>query len=94
MKNSLSVSEQFGVTLQGEGITMGMPSYFLRLSKCTLSCGFIYKDGKYIEDENAKWKCDSISSWQFGVHKNFEQVIKDYGSDFISNISKTWNTQR
>lgn len=34
----LSVSEMFGPTLQGEGISQGMPAFFVRLGLCNLDC--------------------------------------------------------
>lgn len=34
----LSVSEMFGPTLQGEGISQGMPAFFIRLGLCNLDC--------------------------------------------------------
>lgn len=37
-KNSLLLSEDF-YSIQGEGITTGYPSYFIRLANCNLTCG-------------------------------------------------------
>jgi 7-carboxy-7-deazaguanine synthase len=37
-KNSLLLSEDF-YSIQGEGITTGYPSYFVRLANCNLTCG-------------------------------------------------------
>lgn len=34
----LTVSEMFGPTLQGEGISQGMPAFFIRLGLCNLDC--------------------------------------------------------
>ena len=34
----LSVSELFGPTLQGEGLSQGMPAFFVRLGLCNLDC--------------------------------------------------------
>lgn len=36
--NKLLISEDF-YSVQGEGITTGVPSYFIRLSQCNLTCG-------------------------------------------------------
>lgn len=36
--NTLLISEDF-YSIQGEGITSGYPSYFVRLANCNLSCG-------------------------------------------------------
>lgn len=38
MKDYLHISEDF-YSIQGEGITTGVPSYFIRLFNCNLSCG-------------------------------------------------------
>jgi len=38
MNNTLNVSEKF-YSIQGEGITSGVPAYFIRLANCNLSCG-------------------------------------------------------
>lgn len=40
MKDTLLVSEIFGPTLQGEGPTAGLPTMFLRLGLCNLSCSW------------------------------------------------------
>lgn len=39
-------------TLQGEGITAGMPSVFFRLNECNLACGF-----------TGGWQCDTGYTW-------------------------------
>jgi len=53
MKNDrLRISEQF-YSLQGEGITMGVPSVFVRLQACNIVC-----DGE--------WVCDTIEVWKTG----------------------------
>lgn len=54
-RNYLNVSESF-FSLQGEGSTSGVPSYFIRLTNCNLNCGMksetlqkmrrLIKDGK------------------------------------------------
>lgn len=46
----LKVAEFFSRTIQGEGISAGMPAAFLRTKDCTLDC---------------VW-CDSSSVWRFG----------------------------
>lgn len=45
----LSISEHFGPTLQGEGISAGKPAYFIRLGLCNLDC---------------KW-CDTPFTWDW-----------------------------
>ena len=46
----LIVAEMFGETIQGEGVSSGVPSIFLRLKNCSLDCSW----------------CDSASVWKFG----------------------------
>ncbi len=38
--NELTVSEVFGITLQGEGKSQGLPCMFIRLGLCNLDCGW------------------------------------------------------
>lgn len=49
MASRLSISEIFGPTIQGEGLTSGRPVHFLRLAFCNLSCKF----------------CDTPFTWNF-----------------------------
>lgn len=63
----LFVSEKF-YSIQGEGVSTGVPAIFLRLSGCNILC----------KSEN--WICDSIEVWQKGIKTSFEDVLapKDY----------------
>jgi 7-carboxy-7-deazaguanine synthase len=77
---SLTVAEQF-YSIQGEGPTMGVPAFFLRVTGCNLMCG-----GKGTEDDKrlhdgATWRCDSIEVWRKGKVKTFEQIWYDWASD-------------
>jgi len=40
MSSSLEISENF-YSVQGEGISTGVPAYFIRLKSCNLRCGFL-----------------------------------------------------
>lgn len=51
----LTVSELFGTTLQGEGLSQGMPAMFLRLGLCNLDC---------------KW-CDTPFTWDWSGKNGF-----------------------
>jgi len=51
----LTVSELFGTTLQGEGLSQGMPAMFLRLGLCNLDC---------------KW-CDTPFTWDWTGKNGF-----------------------
>lgn len=54
MSTNLDVSELF-YSLQGEGVSLGRPAVFLRLSKCNLCCGC----GTLVAEGKATWTCDS-----------------------------------
>lgn len=58
----LNVSEVF-YSIQGEGVTMGTPSVFLRLGGCNLLC------------KGEGWTCDTIEVWRKSVATEFENVI-------------------
>lgn len=64
--DKLSVAELFADTIQGEGISTGVPSTFLRLQGCVLECIF----------------CDTLEVWRYGNEYSFEeifQMFKDHG---------------
>lgn len=61
MKDKLVISEQF-FSIQGEGKTMGMPAFFLRLGGCNLLC-----DGK--------WKCDTLKVWRNSRSVHVEDIV-------------------
>ena len=82
--NTLSISEKF-FSLQGEGVTMGIPSYFIRLSNCTLACGWVRENGNWVKDKTAAWHCDSLPSWITGKDQSFEQIVKEL-PNFIENL--------
>lgn len=74
----ISISEDF-YSIQGEGATTGVPSYFIRLPGCNLLCGNpegglkgdITKPG-----ENATWICDSIAQWVQKSEKDIDYLIQ------------------
>lgn len=61
-EQSLVVSEKF-FSLQGEGITTGCPSIFVRLAGCNILC------------KGSGWVCDSIEVWRKGVKTTFADVL-------------------
>lgn len=73
----LAVSEQF-YSIQGEGEYIGVPSIFLRLQGCNLTCGGveIIKTGK--RDNTATWRCDTIDVWTKGNKKSCEYIIQEW----------------
>ena len=58
-KPKIKISEFFCDTLQGEGISAGLPSMFLRLSDCTLNC---------------KW-CDTTEVWRKGNYYSVGELM-------------------
>lgn len=58
-KDQLRVSEFFCDTIQGEGLTTGMPAVFLRLQGCPLNC---------------QW-CDTREVWQQGNAYEFQDLF-------------------
>lgn len=57
---SLKVSEFFFDSIQGEGVSTGVPAAFLRLTDCTLNCVF----------------CDSSSVWKYGNLYSFDELFQ------------------
>lgn len=58
-KPHLEIAEMFSDTLQGEGVSTGVPSTFLRVKDCTLDC---------------IW-CDSAAVWKQGNPYLFEEIF-------------------
>lgn len=61
-KEYFTISEKF-YSIQGEGVTMGCPSIFIRLAGCNILC------------KGKGWVCDSIEVWKKGTKTNFEDVL-------------------
>lgn len=55
----LEVAEFFSHTIQGEGVSVGVPAVFLRLQHCTQNC---------------VW-CDSKEVWRYGNPYTFDQLF-------------------
>ena len=77
VSKELAVSEVF-YSLQGEGVTMGVPSVFLRLKSCNLLCGGqgTVQDKKL--HDGAAWRCDTIEVWLKGLWTIYENVLNDW----------------
>lgn len=60
-KNKLSIAELFCDTIQGEGITTGVPSTFLRLQGCTLECHWCFVPQTQVRTTSGKIKIKDAS---------------------------------
>jgi 7-carboxy-7-deazaguanine synthase len=61
---NLRVSEMF-YSVQGEGKSVGVPSVFLRLTGCVLSCGF----------------CDTTEVWKKGVDYSMDDLLRIFDKE-------------
>lgn len=63
-ENKLAIAEMFCDTLQGEGVSAGVPATFIRLQGCTLKC---------------KW-CDTLEVWPNGNEYSFDEIFDKFDS--------------
>jgi 7-carboxy-7-deazaguanine synthase len=56
----ISISETF-VSIQGEGLDVGIPAFFIRTGKCSIGCKF----------------CDTKYSWHSGKTVNVTEVVEE-----------------
>jgi organic radical activating enzyme len=76
---SLKISESF-MSIQGEGVSVGVPAYFIRLQNCNLMCGG--HEGALMKEGKASWWCDSERIWKQGkdtTNEELEQSFVDQG---------------
>ena len=59
LETQLRISEMFSRTIQGEGISAGVPATFLRLTNCTLNC---------------VW-CDTTEVWRKGELYSVKEIL-------------------
>ena len=77
MNDKLAISEMF-YSIQGEGLHCGMPSIFLRLQGCNLTCGGANTIKTQSPDDNAEWRCDTIEVWLKGKALSFNEIINQW----------------
>lgn len=68
-------------TLEGEGKYVGMPSIFMRLSMCNLTCAAF-------KSEDAPYGCDSYISWSVKNKMTFEDILKIFEANHFINYLK------
>lgn len=78
MKNQhLQVAEQF-YSIQGEGISSGIPAVFVRLAGCNLMCGGAGTEKDRELHNGATWRCDTIEVWQKGNKMSFGDIAYEW----------------
>ena len=80
-KEELPVAEFFH-SIQGEGITTGVPAVFLRLMSCNLLCGGYGTQVNGSLYGGATWRCDTIEVWTKGKNYGFEDLTKAMDEQF------------
>lgn len=84
--DKLDLSEQF-YSIQCEGVTTGVPAYFIRLRSCNLMCGGA--SGSLVKSGEASWWCDSEYVWRKGFGVPFYKLEQKFE---LENI-KEWVNQ-
>lgn len=73
MNNSnpiLAVNEIFGPTIQGEGVSIGTPTMFLRLAGCNLACSW----------------CDTRYAWDWKTHDSRKEIHPTSVNDVMGRL--------
>lgn len=75
VKDYLVVSEEF-YSIQGENPTVGIPSIFLRVTGCNLTC----QGWSYIGKSGEKLGCDSADVWKKGTKQSIKEIYERWKS--------------
>lgn len=77
---TLSLAESF-YSVQGEGVTSGVPAVFIRLRGCNLMCGG--PGGALMKEGKATWWCDTEAVWRQGKITPFTDLIESWKKENI-----------
>lgn len=86
----MRVSEWF-YSIQGEGVTAGKPSLFLRFSGCNFMCGGF--KAKLVEQKKATWYCDTESVWKAGKDYSVDELMLEIFTQY-PNLLEWIGTQK
>ena len=75
MEQQLSISEMF-YSVQGEGVTVGIPAFFIRFKGCNLLCGGWKHAKDFNLHDGATWACDTFAVWRKGKHYTYKEVVE------------------
>lgn len=78
--NKLDISEDF-YSVQCEGVTTGVPAYFIRLRGCNLMCGG--PSGSLMKEGKATWWCDTEYVWKKGISTPFHRLTQKWENEGI-----------
>lgn len=73
LDNNIFLGEHF-YSIQGEGVSNGVPSYFMRLANCNFACGGL--NGSKLKSGVATWHCDSEAIWSKPQEILIEDILK------------------
>lgn len=74
-EQTVNISEVF-YSIQGEGVTAGIPAVFFRLQGCNLLCGG--PNGKWVREGRATWHCDTEQVWRTGTPMSVESLYEEW----------------
>jgi len=72
-QDSLWISEAF-YSVQAEGVTSGVPAFFVRLKGCNLCCGG--PKGSLMKSGKASWWCDTEAVWRQGKEISYQELVQ------------------